>query len=324
MKVPLTLASIIASLLAIPFLIPDFNEGYSPTGALLFNVNTSEEIPRKTTSFSGPEMIEKEIQSPYGKFKVKINYDSIEQILYAPDKVIIVSTNYNKTEWKIQTKDIILSVSKTPSKIVERCEMASGYIEVTNELGSISETNYGTNFENMKSLCKNTEKILQEWVERMEAMKKQLFDLPPKIVINEFYVDGNITFNETNATQWVELYNHEIFDVNLSGWIIVSKKTENGNTYNCSIFGIIPAKGYLLVNCSEKLGKSEGEIILKKGEEIIDRVAYGSFDDGNKEDNAPLPDDNNSTGRCPNGNDTDNDKNDFSKMPATPLRANVC
>ncbi len=319
------LATIIASLLAIPFLIPELDENYLPTGELLFNVNISEEIPGKTTSFSSPESIEKEMQTPYGKFKAKISYDSIEQTLYAPDKVVIVFTNYNKTEWRIQTKDIILSISKTPSKIIERCEMASGYIEITNELGSISETNYGTNFENMKLLCKETEKILQEWVEKMEAMKKQLFDLPPKIVINEFYVDGNITFNETNATQWIELYNHEIFDMNLNEWIIISRRSDTGNTYyNCSIFGIIPAKGYLLVNCSDKLGKSEGEIILKRGEEIIDRVAYGSFDDGNKNDNAPLPDDNNSTGRCPNGNDTDNDKNDFSKMQATPLKANEC
>ncbi|MEM7816291.1 MAG: lamin tail domain-containing protein [Candidatus Aenigmatarchaeota archaeon] len=319
------LASIIASLAAIPFVSQQFDNSYTPTGALLLNINTSDvsTTPGYTKSFEGPERIEREIQTPYGNFYFYISSEEIFQKLSKSDSEIIVKSSPNSTEWSIKNSDILLSVIKTPSKIVERCESKNGYIERSIELGSISEKYYGLHFDDMNKSCEKTKTILQSEVERMEGMKKQMLNIPPKIVINEFFIKRN----ESNYTyeQWVELYNNEVFSVNLSQWKLETKKSESNTTYYCNLNGfIIEAKSYLVINCTEKLGLTKGLIILKKDDTIVDQVNYGSFDDGSKSDNAPKPSEDRSVGRCPDASDSDVDILDFKEMAPTPENENIC
>lgn len=319
------LASIIASLTAIPFISQQFESNYPVTGALLLNINTTDmnEIPGSTKSLESPERIEREIQTPYGKFYFYISSDEIFQKLNKGNLEIIVKSSSNSTEWKLKNSELILSVTRTSSKIVERCESRNGYIERNIELGSTSEKYYGVHFEDMNKSCEEAKTILQAEVERIEGMKKQMLNIPPKIVINEFFINRN----QSNYTydQWVELYNYEVFDVNLSNWILETKKSESNVTYYCNLNGnIIPTKSYLVINCTEKLGLTKGMITLKKGEEIVDRLTYGTFDDGIKTDNAPKPKEDKSVGRCPNTKDSDIDILDFKEMNPTPGSENIC
>ncbi|MEM5870570.1 MAG: lamin tail domain-containing protein [Candidatus Aenigmatarchaeota archaeon] len=325
MRVAFMLASIIASLVTIPFISQQLDNSYTPTGALLLNINTSDvyEIPGYTKSFEGPERIEREIQTPYGKFYFYISSDEVFQKLSKGDSEIIVKSSSNYTEWSIKNSDILLYVIKTPSKIVERCESKNGYIERSIELGSISEKYYGLHFDDMNKSCEKTKTILQSEVERMEGMKKQMLNIPPKVVINEFFIKRN----ESNYTyeQWVELYNNEVFSVNLSTWKLETKKSESNTTYYCDLNGItIEAKGYVVINCTDKLGLTKGIIMLKKDDTIVDQVTYGSFDDGIKSDNAPKPSEDRAVGRCPNGSDSDVDILDFKEMTPTPGDENIC
>ena len=128
------------------------------------------------------------------------------------------------------------------------------------------------------------------------------------VVINEFVAQPNVT----QTSEWIELYNPNNLTVPLDGWTIenntASPKNLTGKT--------VPANGYLVLNRSEgdfgfSLNDPGDIIILKNGTTEVDSVAYGSFDDGDTTDNAPKPGEDNSTGRYPNGQDTDVDKEDF-------------
>jgi hypothetical protein len=140
--------------------------------------------------------------------------------------------------------------------------------------------------------------------------------LPPaKLVINEFVAKPHVT----QTTEWIELYNPTGGDVSLDGWTI---EDNTGSTYGSGTGDTalddktVPANGYLVLNKSEgdfgfAMNDGGDIIILKKATVAVDRVAYGDFDDGNTADNAPKPGIDNSTGRFPNGVDTDNDSADF-------------
>ncbi len=125
----------------------------------------------------------------------------------------------------------------------------------------------------------------------------------PKVVINEFASDA--------TPEWIELYNKEVYDISLTCWTIQdnppSPQSLDGKT--------IPAKGYLEltrgIDFTFTLANTGDTIILKNGSHEVDKVAYGTYDDGNIGDNAPVPGADKSTGRSPNGVDTNNDSADF-------------
>ena len=119
------------------------------------------------------------------------------------------------------------------------------------------------------------------------------------IVINEFVSD--------NATEWVELYNNDTGPVNLTDWTL-----EDGAGTTKSLSGIIPADACIVFGPYTNWLNNGGDIIyLNDTTANIDKVAYGSWDDGNTADNTLAPGKNKSAGRYPNGVDTDVDVDDF-------------
>jgi uncharacterized protein YdeI (BOF family) len=89
----------------------------------------------------------------------------------------------------------------------------------------------------------------------------------------------------------------------------------------------LPAKSYFVLikgtHFTFALNNSGDTIILKKGNMVMDQVAYGDFEDGNLDDNAPRPGKSKSIGRTSESSDTNNDKNDFSlTLVTTPGGAN--
>jgi hypothetical protein len=130
----------------------------------------------------------------------------------------------------------------------------------------------------------------------------------PEVVINEFV--------SNNATEWVELYNNGSTDVDLTDWTL---EDEVGNSKSLSDLGTIAVGGYEVYSCSSGWLNNGGDVIwLNSTTENIDRVGYGTSGD------APAPDAGNSTGRYPNGVDTNNDTVDFTEFDTpTPGETNV-
>ncbi|MEA1943803.1 MAG: Ig-like domain-containing protein, partial [Euryarchaeota archaeon] len=120
------------------------------------------------------------------------------------------------------------------------------------------------------------------------------------VVINEFVSKSN--------PEWIELYNPTGSDVSLDGWTI---EDGAGNSLASLSGETLPVNGYLVFDFSNKLNDGGDIIYLNTSTTTVDKVAYGDWDDGNVDDNAPKPEDDESAGRYPNGADTNNDGADF-------------
>ncbi|KKQ57340.1 MAG: hypothetical protein US74_C0005G0010 [Parcubacteria group bacterium GW2011_GWA2_38_13] len=131
------------------------------------------------------------------------------------------------------------------------------------------------------------------------------------IVINEFVPDPADGENE-----WIELFNKTSHTIDMSDWYV-----EEGSESKTNISGIIPARGFIIIeNLKGNLNNSGDNIFLKDGNNIIiDQVAYGDWKDSDPADNAPQTNDPNSTARIYDGYDSGNDYNDF-KVTAKPTK----
>ncbi|KKR14061.1 MAG: Polymorphic membrane protein [Parcubacteria group bacterium GW2011_GWC1_39_29] len=108
-----------------------------------------------------------------------------------------------------------------------------------------------------------------------------------RVVINEIAWMGT-SAGKTGSDEWIELYNTENEDVNLSGWIL---KSETDDSPHITLSGAIPAHGYYLLertddtvisdikaNYTGSFGpgglKNDGEILIlqDKAGNIVDSV----------------------------------------------------
>jgi|GEM_PF-641582 len=123
-----------------------------------------------------------------------------------------------------------------------------------------------------------------------------------QILINEFVSDPE------DSPEWVELYNAGNLSVDLEGWYL-----EDGSEQKTKLSGtIVPENFQVVSDIAGSLGNA-GDIIRLKNEkgEVIDRVTFGTWEDGTPSDNAPIASDPNSVARRIDGKDTDNDAADF-------------
>ena len=144
------------------------------------------------------------------------------------------------------------------------------------------------------------------------------------IVINEFTADPQTDWDNLGTIgpndEFIELYNSGDSPVNITDFNITTDDTSEDSD---NLSGIIPAKGFfVLLNPEGDMTVSGGQIILYNvSGDILDRVSYGSFNDGNTSDNAPSGNANDVHNEClariPNGIDTDNDKSDFINTTCT-------
>ncbi|MFA4837722.1 MAG: InlB B-repeat-containing protein, partial [Dehalococcoidia bacterium] len=143
----------------------------------------------------------------------------------------------------------------------------------------------------------------------MDGNKDVTANFAPHLLINEFY-------SYDSSGDWVELYNPTSQAVSLIGWTL----GESDTGYPGALSGEIPAGSYLQIGMSNRLNRDGDTITLKKGTSEIDKVVYGNAL------NAPASTiTGKSTGRCPNGADTNVDNVDFKVLDIpTPGAANIC
>lgn len=126
-----------------------------------------------------------------------------------------------------------------------------------------------------------------------------------QVLINEL-----VSNPEDDESEWTEIYNTTGEDINLESWTI-----EDGSGAKTKLKGILGGTGDKKFLVVEKpvgnLNNAGDLIILKYNDGAIDSVAYGNWDDGNKDNNAPVARDPLSLARQSDGYNTFNNKNDF-------------
>lgn len=317
------ISSIITGLISIPFLVTGPLSDSVPTGKLVLDMEDEtevESIPSKMSKVFSSDRFEKTYETPFGKFTMRISAGEVFQELSKPGKVTVVKEDTEKTVWKIKTNEYRFKITRSLGYIEQICTTPNGELTKVLEKGEVAETFEGVNQEGVVEVCAEVEQELQEEVEKMEQIKSESeFPSTKKkgeesskgVVINEFVSDPN-----TDEDEWIELYNKGSSEVNLTGWTI---EDNTGSTYgsgggNTTLDGlVISGKGYLVLDDVLGFGLNQNDdiIILKEGDEVVDQVAYGDFDDGDTSDNAPVPEDGRSAARTPDGIDTNSDTDDF-------------
>jgi len=108
--------------------------------------------------------------------------------------------------------------------------------------------------------------------------------------------------------EFVELYNTTSGNISLAGWWL-----EDGNESQTDLSGSVAANGFYVIEEPKGNLNNSGDLVAifsPDGKEI-DRLTYGTWDDGNVNDNAPAAKDPLSLVRKVTGQDSDNDYYDF-------------
>ncbi|PIR75407.1 MAG: hypothetical protein CO030_02025 [Candidatus Magasanikbacteria bacterium CG_4_9_14_0_2_um_filter_42_11] len=123
------------------------------------------------------------------------------------------------------------------------------------------------------------------------------------VVINELVSDPQDGENE-----FVELFNTSNTSISLDNWWI-----EDGSEAKTMLEGSIAAHGFIVIDTPKGNLNNSGDIVLlfDPSGKNIDKVTYGTWDDGDTSDNAPAPPDPLSIARRSDGLDADNDFYDF-------------
>ncbi|MDP2692639.1 MAG: lamin tail domain-containing protein [bacterium] len=176
-------------------------------------------------------------------------------------------------------------------------EHASGNtVGADNDFNPAVENNETAQTESIQSESTNNTEVIQT---EPEILGYEI----GSVVINEFIsdpADGEVEF--------VELYNNWQYSIDLTGWWI-----EEGAGRKSLLGGTILANGFFVIERPKGNLNNTGDIIklFDPTGGLIDKVVYGVWDDGNKNDNAPKADDPFSVARVYDGMDTDTDNIDF-------------
>ncbi|KKU73972.1 MAG: Endonuclease/exonuclease/phosphatase [Parcubacteria group bacterium GW2011_GWA2_47_26] len=133
---------------------------------------------------------------------------------------------------------------------------------------------------------------------------------PPLMVINEFVSDP------AEGEEWVELFNAGQVSVDLAGWTI----EEGGGGKSMLNSTLMPGQFKVIEKINGSLNNAGDTLLLKNDRDaLVDKVAYGAWEDGNRGDNAPAASDPNSVARRRDGADTGVDSEDFT-VTSTPTK----
>jgi len=128
------------------------------------------------------------------------------------------------------------------------------------------------------------------------------------------YNEGEVVINELSsdpsdgAEEFVELYNKTSDSISLDNWWL-----EDGSETKTKLSGNINAHGFFVIEKPSGNLNNAGDMVVlfSPGGTEIDKVSYGTWDDGNINDNASTPEDPLSLARKVDGQDSDNDYYDF-------------
>lgn len=273
----------------IPLIATTFETGspqaFTPTGMIIESVSEEPgtEIPSLSTNSFGPEGFYREVQTPYGKFTLRINYESVFCMMEGYDKTISITEKAGYKNRILTTPDYTLNISQYPSKTVELFSNPEGWIENTRESGTEKTTWSGTNFSYIESLYTGAVEILDEQEEIMRGIMDNM-SIPfttshsriEGIYVNEFLADS---YEDEPENEWIEIYNNRSSSFDISGWFL--DDSEGGSSmYEIPQGTIIESKGILLFYGNEtgiQLNNNADSVrILDSAGYVVDSISYES------------------------------------------------
>jgi len=92
---------------------------------------------------------------------------------------------------------------------------------------------------------------------------------PQSLVINEFLADPDQEFED----EWVEIYNPNDFEVDLTGW-----RLEDNANHPKNLSGVVPANGFFVYDSSTSWLNNDGDsvLLINSEDETVDQKAFTS------------------------------------------------
>ncbi len=159
----------------------------------------------------------------------------------------------------------------------------------------------------------DSECSIEEQGEDPLVIEEPIDEEEPEVVVDILsYKLGDIVFNEfvsdpaDEEVEWIELYNKTGEEIDLEGWSI-----EEGSESKTTLLGII--NKFFVIEKPKGNLNNKGDIIILRdnNNNLIDKLVYGDWDDGDINNNAPVASDPFSVARIIDGNNTFNNLNDF-------------
>lgn len=288
------IATILISLAAVPFLIPEFEPTLKVTGNFLSGLNSSSTEEYNSLGIEEieytPDRFRRTIQTPEGKYVLEMTHNQTIQKLTNPTKKVTIITTPDSETRIFSTTKYKLSISKTPTEEVTILTTPHGTLRVTKELGNVTERWYG-NQSYLQSIYQEAIAELNRDMKRMRCIGLEITG--SSVLINEILpnpLDDDATMPDG---EWVELYNVGCNQINLDGWYV-----EDGDGNRIYIdeehtgTTIIQPNGFLVVYMNHAVLNNNGDmIVLYDGNgKVRDKYIYDFSVDEEK-----------SISRCPNG-----------------------
>lgn len=218
----LIIGSIIAGILAIPFIASNLND-LKPTGRLLLDLNDTEvdRVPTKSSKIFTSDKFERIYETAFGKVTFKVSPNKIVQELSKPDRTVICTETAYEVEWELTTKEYNINVLQSSYKIKEKCTTPDGTLEKTKENGEIQEIFTGFNSDLVLSKCAEAKEELQKEMDIMIQIREETI-IPGFEQSGDSGGTGSGDVKITGIDEkeeWIEIENKgEVLDMN--GWRI--------------------------------------------------------------------------------------------------------
>ncbi len=231
------------------------------------------------------------------------------QAVFAQEKININTAG-------VEELDTLPGIGPSKARAIINYREENGDFQIIEEITNVSGIGSAT-FENIK------DSITVDNLPGEESGVEQEDELPinkeeeAKFPIGNLVAIGDVVINEfvsdpaDGEEEWVELYNTANRMIDLSGWTI--EEGSGAKTYLDGKIGLSGASGFFVVEKPKGYLNNKGDIIILRDSlgNLIDSAAYGNWEDGDVNNNAPAAGDPYSTARKIDGQDSASDADDF-------------
>lgn len=206
------LASIMASLVAVPAVSTTMSSDLDATGALVSG--TSEEAfsdsPREYSTTVATDGVERTIDTPGGEASFSITNDKFEAVLDRPGEMTRLVQKAGTMERQYEGNGVAVTSSEDSTGTVMTCETPEGKITNKQELGDQTEQFKGIDRQTVESTCDQARDRLSSRAERIASIAMEFGVL-----------DEQVEITHLNASkEAIELTNNGPIPVNLTDWTI--------------------------------------------------------------------------------------------------------
>lgn len=271
------LASIIASLVAVPVASSNITGDFAAAGAELMGTSQekADSVPRQISeSISGDRMV-KEVETAMGKARFEASSGEFVSELETPKYSVTATREPDGTVEEYSSPSVTLEVTEEPGEIASTCKTPNGVLETTKETGSQSTDFSGTHRHQVESRCSDARTRLEQGLERLAQISADvgLVDTQVEIATVRAEEEEVVISNEGPLT--VSLANWTLEDEAGAEFVFQGTELEPGESVTIHSDGDCPETGVCWDNVNVWNNGGDTATLTNAQGEQEDSFSYG-------------------------------------------------